>query len=202
MSTRTSGRIVGALILLAFVFYGAGSGLVDGADNPRLVSVGVLLILLNSFGVARIGVVAFPVLSRTDEVSALAYLVTRIFEAVMLAVGAMVMIMTMPVAGEYAYWFAMTGLALGSVLFCGDAAPGAPRAAVPRGVGDRRVRRSGGRRDARDPRVRRRPGTLGAGRPVRVGRRGAAGGEGLPAAVLTQDLDASALELPVASVAR
>jgi hypothetical protein len=71
MSTRTSGRIVGALILLAFVFYGAGSGLVDGADNPRLVSVGVLLILLNSFGVARIGVVAFPVLSRTDEVSAL-----------------------------------------------------------------------------------------------------------------------------------
>jgi hypothetical protein len=98
MSTRTSGRIVGAL--LAFVFYGAGSGLVDGADNPRLVSVGVLLILLNSFGVALIGVVAFPVLSRTDEVSALAYLVTRIFEAVMLAVGAMFMIMTMPVAAS------------------------------------------------------------------------------------------------------
>lgn len=153
MSPRTSGRIVGALILAAFVLYGAGGALVDAgsgspaaladvADNQKLISAGALLMLLNSAGVAVIGVVAFPVLRHTHQISAFAYLVTRAFEAVMLAVGAVLMLLTVPLAREYvdagagdgsvlpalarvaqegsqyAYWFAMTGLALGSLLFC------------------------------------------------------------------------------------
>ena len=155
MSPRTSGRIVGALILAAFVLYGAGSALVDAgsgspadladvADNQKLISAGALLMLLNSAGVAVIGVVAFPVLRHTHQISAFAYLVTRAFEAVMLAVGAVLMLLMVPLAREYvdagagagegstlpalarvaqegsqyAYWFAMTGLALGSLLFC------------------------------------------------------------------------------------
>ncbi len=151
MSPRTSGRIVGALILAAFVLYGGGTALIDlGSggvppdleqvhDNRTLISAGGLLILLNSFGVAAIGVAAFPVLRRTHEVTALAYLVTRTFEAVMLAVGAVLMLLLVPLSGEAeadadpvlaaagrvafggsqdAYWFAMTGLALGSILFC------------------------------------------------------------------------------------
>lgn len=152
-SNRTSGRIVGAFFLLAFVFYGAGSALVDAgsgapavltdvAANQTLISAGVLLIFLNSIGVVVIGVVAFPVLARTHLVSAVAYLATRVFEAVMLTVAAVLTLLTLPLAREYvdagasdgsllpalgrvaqegsqyAYWFAMTGLALGSVLFC------------------------------------------------------------------------------------
>lgn len=153
LSMKTSGRIVGALILLAFVFYGGGSGLldagagtpvvlVDAAENQTMMSAGGLLILINSLGVAMIGVVAFPILRRTHPISAFTYLVTRVFEAVMLAVSAVLMLLVVPISREfvasgsasdsvlpslaraaqegslYAYWFAMTGLALGSLLFC------------------------------------------------------------------------------------
>lgn len=153
MSTRTSGRIVGALILLAFVLYGGGMALVDSgsgapavladvADNQMQISAGALLMLLNSAVVAGIGVVAFPVLKLHDEISAYAYLVTRVFEAVMLAVGVVLLLLLVPLGSEYAdagagdapvisslarvaqegnqyaYQFAMIGLGLGSVLFC------------------------------------------------------------------------------------
>ena len=153
MSTRTIGRMVGALILVAFLAYGGGSALVDSASgasamlsevasNQLRISAGVLLILLNSAVVTAIGVLAFPVLSKHDEIAAYAYLVTRVFEAVILAVGALGLLLLVPLSQEYAeagggensflpalarlaqdanqnaYTFAMIVLGLGSLMFC------------------------------------------------------------------------------------
>ncbi|WP_433158700.1 DUF4386 family protein [Kribbella sp. CA-247076] len=86
-------RVVGVLFLLAFVLYGSG---VDA------------LMLLNSVAVIAIGVLVFPVLWRSHPRVAVAYLGTRIFEGLVLAVG----------NGEVAYWPAMIGLGLGSLPFC------------------------------------------------------------------------------------
>ena len=121
MSEKTSGRLIGYVFLLAFVLYGSGSALVDAAASEWLVSAGLLLMLFNSIGVALIGVLAVRVVSRTHEVSAHIYLATRIFEAVLLAVGAVFLVQGGSVADEASqrgYWFAMTALGLGSVFFC------------------------------------------------------------------------------------
>jgi Domain of unknown function (DUF4386) len=153
MTTRASGRIVGALFLLAFVVYGGGSALVesgsgapavlsDVAENQMQISAGALMILLNSVVVASIGVLAFPILRRRHTISAYAYLIARVLEAVMLAAGALCLLLLIPLSREYAeagandasvlpalarvaqdgnqnaYHFAMIFLGLGSLLFC------------------------------------------------------------------------------------
>jgi len=153
MSTRTIGRIVGALFLLAILAYGTGSALVvsgadttdvlsDVADNPMQVSVGALLMLINSAAVVGIGVLAFRVLKPHHEISAYAYLIGRAIEAVMLAVGIVFLLLLVPLGQEYAdagaddasvlpslvrfaqegnqysYQMAMISLGLGSLLFC------------------------------------------------------------------------------------
>lgn len=153
-SARTSGRVVGALFLLAFVAYGTGSALVvsgsgspavlaDVAANQVQISAGALLMLINSAVVAGIGVLVFPVLRTRHEIFAHAYLIARIFEAVMLAVGTLFLLLLIPLAREYvdagaaedsvlpslarvaqegsqyAYLVAMIGLGLGSLPFCG-----------------------------------------------------------------------------------
>ncbi|WP_106402176.1 DUF4386 domain-containing protein [Actinocorallia populi] len=111
MSTRTAGRIVGALFLLAFAVYitgtalvGSGSGLPDSpprADDPR-IPAGALLMLVNSAAVAGIGVLALPVLRPHDETSAHAYAISRAIEAVMLAVGVVFVLLLVPLAKEQA----------------------------------------------------------------------------------------------------
>ena len=112
MSSRTTGRIVGALFLVAFIAYGGGSALVnagsgtpavlaDAGDNQMQISAGALLMLLNSAVVASIGVAAFPVLKRHHEISAYAYLITRVFEAVVLAVGVVFLLLLVPLGQEY-----------------------------------------------------------------------------------------------------
>lgn len=114
MSSRTSGRIVGGLVLAAFLLYGGGSALVDGGSDG-----GALLMLLNSLAVAAIGVLALPVLQRIDPLAATGYLATRILEAALLAVGtALILTPATEEAGEHAYWFAMIALGLGSLPFC------------------------------------------------------------------------------------
>jgi hypothetical protein len=150
MSAKTSGRIVGGLLLLAFLAYGGGSALANsvtgtpvvlagvvGSEN-RLIA-GVLLMLLNSAVVVGIGVAAYPVLKRHHPGTASAYLLTRGFEASLLAVGAVLLLTLVPLADALAatgdtvfeplarvtqeaslnaYWVAMIGLSLGSLLFC------------------------------------------------------------------------------------
>ena len=68
MSTRTIGRIVGGLILLAYVVYIAGGAMVDSGSgnlsdvvaNPMQVSAGGVLMLANSAIVASMACWCFP----------------------------------------------------------------------------------------------------------------------------------------------
>jgi len=150
MSPKTSGRIVGFMFLLAFLVYGGGSllaisitgepvALADVVGFEGRLTAGVLLMLLNSAVVIGIGVAAYPVLKRHHPLTASAYLLTRGFEAALLAVSAMLLLSFVPLAQEFdtsgdpsvataarvvheaslnAYWVAMIGLSLGSLLFC------------------------------------------------------------------------------------
>lgn len=112
MSHRTIGRIVGALFLAAFVCYGVGSAL---ADRP----VGPALMLLNSVVVATIGVLVFRVLRRRHPRTSATYLIARALEAVLLAVGVVLLISMGSAEGNsLAYHVAMLILGVGSVPFC------------------------------------------------------------------------------------
>jgi hypothetical protein len=112
MSNLTTGRIVGALFLAAFVCYGTGSALVD---SP----IGVVLVMLNSVVVATIGILAFRVLRRSHSRTAVTYLVARALEAVLLAVGAALLVWIGSVAAnDLAYQSAMLALGVGSLPLC------------------------------------------------------------------------------------
>ena len=112
MSNLSTGRIVGALFLAAFVCYGAGSALID---SP----IGVALVMLNSVVVATLGILVFRVLRHSHIRTAVTYLATRALEAVLLAVGAALLILIGSVtANDLAYHAAMLALGVGSVPFC------------------------------------------------------------------------------------
>jgi hypothetical protein len=112
MSNRTTGRIVGVLFLAAFVCYGVGGALVD---RP----VGLALVLLNSVVVATIGVLVFQVLRRPRPRTSATYLIARALEAVLLAVGVVLLVSMGSAEGNsLAYQFAMLILGVGSVPFC------------------------------------------------------------------------------------
>jgi hypothetical protein len=119
MSTRARGRVVGSLFWLAMLAYLSGTVLVGAAaGRPVVTAAGALLMLLNSAVVAAIGILVRPVLRRHDGASALAYLASRVVEAVLLAVGVVFVLLLMPLAAEYAYQTAMIALGLGGVVFC------------------------------------------------------------------------------------
>ena len=111
-SSRTAAsRAIGALFLAAMVLYGVGSGLVTSvtaapdflstisARQPTL-ALGVLLLLLNSVTVVGVAVLFFPILENRGKTTALAYLAARIVEAVVLAVGALCLLMLLPLSVE------------------------------------------------------------------------------------------------------
>lgn len=116
MSSRTTGRAIGALFLLAFLAYGVGTALAGSASVP----VGALLMLANSAIVAGIGVLAFPVLRPHSELTAHAYLVGRAVEAALLAVGVVFLLLPEPVpaGNHYSYQVAMMAVGSVGVLFC------------------------------------------------------------------------------------
>lgn len=109
MSTKTIGRIIGALYLVAFVVYIAGGELVtagsaslpDVASHQRQIAGGALLMLLNSVAVVLNGVIAFPVVRSRHEISAYGYLVSRTIEGVVLAVGILFLLLLIPLAQQY-----------------------------------------------------------------------------------------------------
>jgi hypothetical protein len=112
MSNRAIGPIVGALFLAAFVCYGLGSAVADRA-------AGAGLMLLNSVVVATIGVLVFRLLRRPHLRTAATYLSARLLEAVLLAVGVVLLVWMGSVEGNnVAYQIAMLALGVGSVPFC------------------------------------------------------------------------------------
>jgi hypothetical protein len=137
------GRLVGGGFLAAFLFYGVGALLVDDLtsdSNPvgqvlahtSQLRVGVLLMLGNSVIVAAIGAAIYPVLKTRHPIVATGYLIGRTFEAILLAIGGIFVLMTLPAAeagdvavvdaliegNNVAYQVGMLGLGLASIGFC------------------------------------------------------------------------------------
>lgn len=146
MSDRTTGRVIGALFLGAFVCYGFGGLLVEsvaagegslnavGENQARLTS-GAILMLANSVIVAAIGILAYAVFHRRQVAASLVYLIARVFEATVLAVGVVFVLLLVPLhedpsasdalanvvyaGNDISFQIAMIGLGLGSVWFFG-----------------------------------------------------------------------------------
>lgn len=111
-SRMTYSRLIGALFLVAFAFYGVGFGLatsVVGATDFLLtisshqttLVLGALLMLLNSVVVVGLGALFFPIIENHGKRTALAYLAARIVEAVLLAIGVLCLLMLIPLS-QYA----------------------------------------------------------------------------------------------------
>lgn len=141
---RGAVRIAGALFLAAFGAYGTGAFLVDSVLSraqpmAMLVSgdlrlpIGAVLMLVNSAIVAAIGVLLLPALRRVSPLTAHGYLATRLFEAILLAFGAVALLALLPLSRAtggtdapamlqalqgMAYQVAMAGLGFGSLFLC------------------------------------------------------------------------------------
>ena len=149
---RTTAIAVGVLILLGYLAYGPATAVIQSmleapdalsglaADTLQL-GIGAVLMLVNSVAVVAIGVLMYRVAKPHGEGIALAYVVTRIFESIVMAVGIVFLLLQVPLAREaaeagaagaatlqvlstlssqanfYAYQVAMVGLGVGSVPF-------------------------------------------------------------------------------------
>lgn len=116
MSSLARGRIVGSLFLLAFVLYGGGSIMATADSGLRWL--GTAFVLLNSAAVVAIGLLARPVVARTHPRTAVAYLLARTFEGLVLALSLVLLLRDQTDAADQTYSIAMIGLGLGSVFFC------------------------------------------------------------------------------------
>jgi len=149
----TYSRLIGALFLSAIIFYGLGNGLVTSvvrgpgflstiSAHQTTLALGAVLMLLNSAVVLGLGILFFPIVEKHSKITALIYLVSRIVEAVLLAVGVLSLLMLVPLgqnaveAGEAnvawakaaaslltqanstSYQIAMMSLGVGGVFLC------------------------------------------------------------------------------------
>ena len=110
----TYSRVIGALFLLGFLSYGVGNALVASVTGASgflsaisahqiTLVLGAFLMLLNSVVVVGMGVLFFPILENHGKRTALAYLATMIVEVVFLSLGALALLMIVPLsqhAGE------------------------------------------------------------------------------------------------------
>jgi len=123
-SRMTYSRLIGALFLLGFLSYGIGSGLATslvGSSNflstigasQTLLITGAFLIFLNTGVDVGKAVLFFPILEKHSQRTALAYLATMIVEVVLLAIGALALLLIVPLAKHAGEPSAQT---LGSIL--------------------------------------------------------------------------------------
>jgi len=110
-SRMWTSRLIGAMFLVGFLFYGTGSALVSSVvDGPEflagvgtrhtVLALGALLMIATT--VADIGkaVLFFPVLERHGKRTAVAYLATMIFEMALMTVGVLALLMVIPLADQ------------------------------------------------------------------------------------------------------
>ena len=108
-SRMLQSRVIGGLFLAGFLLYGTGSSLVAslvggpdflGTIPPlrSLLTLGAFLILLNTAVDVTKAVLFFPILDRHGKRTALAYFATMIVEVVFLSMGAIALLMIVPLA--------------------------------------------------------------------------------------------------------
>src|SRR6266446_6182 len=123
-SRMTYSRLIGALFLVGFLFYGVGAALVTSVTGaPDFLStisahqttlvIGAFLMLLNTVVDVGKGVLFFPILEKHSKRTALAYLATMIVEVVLLDVGVLALLLIVPLAKHAGEAGAQT---LGSIL--------------------------------------------------------------------------------------
>lgn len=111
-SARMTARIVGILVLGAFLLYGVGSAVATSivAEPDYLASAagnawfttGAVLMLLNSAAVISIGILMVPILKPHNASIARGYLSTRVFEGTFLALGAISLLSVTAISRESA----------------------------------------------------------------------------------------------------
>jgi Domain of unknown function (DUF4386) len=110
-SRMTYSRLIGALFLVGFLFYGVGAALVTsvtgGPDfvstisaNQTTLIVGAFLMLLNTVVDVGKGVLFFPILENHGRRSALAYLAFIVVQVVLLDVGVVGLLMIVPLGQQ------------------------------------------------------------------------------------------------------
>ena len=110
-SRMTYSRLIGALFLLGFVFYGVGAALVTSVTGaPDFLStisahqttlvIGAFLMLLNTAVDVGKGVLFFPILENHGKRSALAYLAFIVVQVVMLDVGVLALLLIVPLGQQ------------------------------------------------------------------------------------------------------
>jgi hypothetical protein len=148
-SRMTHSRLIGALFLSGFLVYGVGSALATSATgapdflatisaHPTVLIVGAFLMLLNTVVDVGKGILFFPILEKHSQRTALAYLAAMIVEVVVLDIGAVALLMIVPLSGQHgldagaaaahgsalvhtnvmAYQFGEMTLAVGCVALC------------------------------------------------------------------------------------
>lgn len=117
-NTRATARTVGVLMLAAFLLYGMGSSLAMTATPGATLAVSTGMMMLNSVAVVAIGVLMLPILRPHAPAVAVGYLATRIFEGVLLGIGAVALFLGSASVNFLAYNIAMAGLGVGSLFFC------------------------------------------------------------------------------------
>src|SRR5712691_2063022 len=104
-------RLIGALFLVGFLFYGVGAALVTSVTGaPDFLStisahsttlvIGAFLMLLNTAVDVGKGILVFPILENHGKRSALAYLSFIIVQVVMLDVGVLALLLIVPLGQQ------------------------------------------------------------------------------------------------------
>ena len=110
-SRMWTSRLIGGLFLAGFAVYGTGSVLVSSVvDGPDFVAgigarqtallVGAFLLVATAAVDIGKAVLFFPVLERHGKRTAVAYLATMIFEMALMTVGALAVLMLVPLADQ------------------------------------------------------------------------------------------------------
>ncbi|MEO9230427.1 MAG: DUF4386 domain-containing protein [Devosia sp.] len=105
-------RLIGALLLLGFVFYGTGFALISSvvsapdfvatiATHRMTLAIGAILMMLPLITDVWRAVVFFPILGERGRSTALTYLAAQIVSVVMFFVGALSLLLIVPL-GPYA----------------------------------------------------------------------------------------------------
>ena len=124
-SRMVSSRLIGALFLMGFLVYGVGDMLATSVTSaPNFLSTisahqtilvfGAFLMLLNTAVDVGKGVLFFPILENHGKRTALTYLATMIVEVVLLDIGALALLMIVPLSSQHGIDAGMAN-ALGSL---------------------------------------------------------------------------------------
>jgi hypothetical protein len=104
-------RLIGALFLVGFLFYGVGAALVTSVTGATdflstisayqtTLVIGAFLMLLNTVVDVGKGVLFFPILENHGKRSALAYLAFIVVQVVMLDVGVLALLLIVPLGQQ------------------------------------------------------------------------------------------------------